>query len=166
MCRYPPWVSIPQWSSRDSREGGREKGGRSLLARNQLCHTLAMSKWPQVGLSLFHCGAGQAEPLSGLPCHSYHQHHYLRAAPKAVRTPFAYHWGSLSHNRCPGPLVFPQISSSSRPGLGPPMGKTGTWDLLPSRQPHLSPALRDAGSQSWTARRLTLAQMLAALTTG
>ena len=171
MHRHPPRVSIPYQGSRETaeREEGREGGeGRKepLSWKPALPHTGHEQVAPSLGLGLLHCGAGQAEPLSGLPCQSYHQHHYLTAAPKAVQPPSAHHWGNLSHNQCPGPLVFPQISSSSQLGLGPPMGKIGTWDLLPSRQPHPSPAQRDAGSQSWTARGLTLAQMLAALTTG
>jgi hypothetical protein len=36
----------------------------------------------------------------------------------------AHHWDSLSHNRSPDPVNFPQTASSSQPCLGPPAGKT------------------------------------------
>lgn len=49
---------------RESREGGREKGRGSLPAGIQLCHILAISKWPPcLGLSLFCCRVGWSEQL-------------------------------------------------------------------------------------------------------
>lgn len=72
------------------------------------------------------------------------------------RTPSAHHWGSLSRSQHPGPVLSPQTASSSRPGLEPPVGRTGAGTLPPAPQPCLPHAQRV----------LTLAQMLAALTTG
>ena len=46
-----PLPGLQRDSREGGREGGREKGGRNLLAGNQLCHTLAMSKWPPVWAS-------------------------------------------------------------------------------------------------------------------
>lgn len=140
MDKCPLCVSVPHWSSRETaqRKGGSREEGACQLELSSATQWLCSSGL-QSGLQPLPLWGGVSrttQPVSVITSTAV-----SGQLPQQPPLPSAHHWGTLSHNRCPGPAVFPQTASSSQLGHVLPVGKTGTWDLRPSRH-HICPLPR------------------------